>query len=367
MNSIKKIMLAVLFLSTVIISCSDDDGPKQPLVEYDNVAYIVDYGVYGKGDGEISTYHIDEGTMTQEGYKSANGVALASNIQSMAIYNDVAYLMSNAGDKIDILDATTLKALVNPVGDDIIKPRYFAATGDNAYISCWGEVNDWNVMANSYIAKMDLHSRTVTKIPVPGGAEGVIIANNKLYVGSTVSKKITVIDLSNNNRSFIAVSGVPQQFVADDRGNIWVSTVSKFSTPVPSDMVGLEVINPKTDKVIETVNFPGIGGDGWIDISSDKKTIYAMGAEAWPGTATTIYTVDVVSKVLNSSALITGENYYGFNVNPENGDIYVLISPDPTNNGKLEIYASNGAKLSEETTGPGPNHVVFYAIEKEKK
>ena len=89
-------------------------------------------------------------------------------------------------------------------------------------------------MANSYIAKMDLESQTISKILVPGGAEGVIVSNNKLFIGSTVSKKITVIDLSDNSVSFIEVSGVPQQFVEDDDGNIWVSIVSKFSTPVPS-------------------------------------------------------------------------------------------------------------------------------------
>ena len=363
MKSIKKIILTVLLLPTVFVSCSSDDDP-QDKKEYNKVAYIVNYGVYGKGDGEISTYDTEKETISQNSYYAANSIDFSSNIQSMYVYNDVAYLMSNAGDKIDVLDAVTLKALGNPVSDDIIKPRYFAATGNTAYISCWGEVNDWSVMANSYIAKMDLSAKTISKIPVPGGAEGVIIVNNKLFIGSTVSKKITVIDLSNNNMSFIAVSGVPQQFVADGSGNIWVSTVSKFSTPVPSDMIGLEVINPKTNKVIGEVNFSGMGSNGLISISSDKKTIYALGAEAWPGTATTIYAVDVASRTIGSGALITGEEFNGLNVNPDNNDIYVLGSHDATSPGKLSIYLSNGVLLSEEVTGLAPKHIVFYDIEK---
>jgi len=363
MNSIKKIILSVLFLSTVFISCSDDDTPKPPVKEYDKVAYIVNYGGYGKGNGEISTYDTEKKTIVQNSYNAANGVDFTSNIQSMAIYNDVAYLMSNAGDKIDILDAETLKALGNPVSDDIIKPRYFTADGNTAYISCWGEVYDWNIMANSYIAKMDLSSKTITKILIPGGTEGVIVVNNKLFIGSTVSKKITVIDLSDNSMSFIAVSGVPQQFVEDGDGNIWVSTVSKFSTPVPTDLVGLEVINPKTNKVTATVNFPGIGSNGFISISSDKKNIYAIGGESWGGT-TSIFTIDVAGKTISSDALITGENFNGLGVNPENNDIYILVSPDTSNPGKLKIYASNGTLLSETETGLAPQQVVFYAIEK---
>jgi hypothetical protein len=363
MNSIKKSILTVLFLSTVFISCSDDDGPKQPVVEYDHVAYIVNYGGYGKGNGEISIYDTEKKTIAQNSYKAANNVDFTSNIQSMAIHDDVAYLMSNAGDKIDILDAATLKALGNPVSNDILKPRYFTASGRFAYISCWGKVDDWNVMANSYIAKMNLESQTISKIPVPGGAEGVIVANNKLYIGSTVTKIITVINLSDNSLSFIAVSGVPQQFVEDGDGNIWVSIVSKFSTPVPSDMIGLEMINPKTNKVTASVNFPGIGSNGFISISSDKKNIYAIGGESWGG-PTSIFAVGVAAKTIGSDVLITGENFNGLSVNPENNDIYVLVSPDTSNPGKLKIYSSNGVLLSETETGLAPQQVVFYAIEK---
>ena len=365
MNSIKKIILSVLFLSTIFISCSDDDEPKQPVIEYDNVAYIVNYGGYNAGNGEISIYNTDDKTITQDGYKAANGVSLASNIQSMSIHDDVAYLMSNAGDKIDILDATTLKALGNPISTDITKPRYFTASKRFGYISCWGKVDDWNVMANSYIAKMDLESNTITKLDLPGGPEGVIVSDNKLYVASSINNEVTVINLTNFEiTKTITVSAVPQQFVIDDSGNIWVSMVSKYSTPFPGNKLGFAIINPKNDTVIEEVNFPGIGSEGWIAISPDKKTIYAMGADAWPGTATTIYTIDVANKTLGASALISGEKYYGFNVSPENGDIYVLIAPDTSAPGTLEIYGSNGTLLSTEVTGPGPNHVVYYAIEK---
>ena len=366
MNSIKKIILSVVLLSALFVSCSDDDDPKQPIIEYDKVAYIVNFGNYGGGNGEISIYNIDKESMIQKGYESSNGVPLASNIQSMSIYDDVAYLMSNAGDKIDILDAATLKAISNPISDGITKPRYLAASGKYAYVSCWGEVNDWSVMGNSYIAKIELETnKIVGNLDLSGGPEGVIISDNKLYVASSINNEVTVI----NTTTFeviktITVSAVPQQFVKDDLGNLWVSVVSKYSTPFPTDKLGFVIINPKNDTVVDEVNFPDIGSEGWIAISPDKKTVYGLGAESWPGTATTIYSVEVASKSLSSEALITGESYYGFNVNPDNGDVYVLISPDPTTSGTLEIYAANGTKLSDEATGSGPNQVVYYAIEK---
>jgi len=378
MNSIKKIILSVVILSTFFISCSSDDGPVQPKVEYDSVAYIVNYGGYGAGNGEISIYNMENETMTQDAYKAANGTPLASNIQSMTIHDDVAYLMSNAGDKIDILNAATLKAISNPLGEGITKPRYMAASGKYGYISCWGEVDDFAIIANSYIAKIELESnKLVNKIMLPGGPEGLYIKNNKLYIASTAKNIVTVMDLGSDTTKDINVSAIPQQFVEDGNGNLWVSLVSKYSVPFPEDKLGFAIINTNSDQVIENINFPGIGADGWIAISPDNKTVYALGggnwveepvgSGNWVQLPAGIFTVDVDSKTLNDDALIEGEKLYGFDVNPENGDIYLLIAPDTSSPGTLEIYASNGEKLATKTTGPGPNHVVYYKIEKEIK
>jgi len=364
MNSIKKIILSVLFLSTVFVSCSDDDGPINPVVEYDRVAYIVNYGGYGKSNGEISTYDIEKETINQDSYKVANAVDFTSNIESISIHEDVVYLMSNAGDKIDILDAKTLKAIDNPISEDITKPRHFVAEGNMAYISCWGNVDDWNVVANSYIAKIDLTTREITKIALPGAPEGLIIVNNKLYTGLCTTNKVAVIDLSTDAISFIEVPAVPQQFVIDHNGTIWVSLVSKYSTPFTEDKLGVAAINPATDEVVSEVNFPKMGSNGFIHISSNKETIYALGAEAWPGTTTSIYTIDVDAKVLSSDAVLSGENFNGFNLNPENNDIYLLIRPNSKEAGTLKVYTSNAVLLSEKETGISPKHVVFYAIEK---
>ncbi len=364
MKSIKNIILPLVFLATIFISCSDDDHDEPEKKEYDKIAYIVNYGNYGDGSGEVSTYDIASDMISQNSYKTANSTDFTSNIESMSVYNDIAYLMSNAGDKIDILDAATLEALGNPVSTDITKPRYFAATGNTAYISCWGEVNDWSVIANSYIAKMDLTTRSITKIPLPRAPEGVIIKDNKLYAALSTTNKVAVIDLSSEAISYIEVSAVPQQFVEDGNGNIWVSLVSKYSTPFPEDKLGLAIINPITNTVSGEVKFSQMGGNGLIQISSDKKTIYAMGAEAWPGTATTIYTVDVDNKSLSSTALISGEKFNGFNVSPDDNNIYIVLSPGATEAGSLNIHDPKGFLLSEQETGLSPKHVVFYEIEK---
>ncbi|NOU16963.1 MAG: hypothetical protein HOO91_05330 [Bacteroidales bacterium] len=351
------IALGALFLA----SCEKNED-KDTKSNATNIAYIVNYGSYSGSKSEISIYNMEDQTITHNAYKTANSIDFNSNIQSMVIYNDIAYLMSNDGDKIDIVDAETLLETINPISTNIIKPRYFAATGNTAYVSCWGNVDDWSTIPNSYIAKINLTTKTVTKIPLPGGPEGVIIVNNKLYAGLTTTNKVAVVDLTTEAISYIQVSAVPQQFVQDANNSIWVSLTSQYSSPFPAESLGLAVINPQTNTVTNKIDFTGIGSSGYIHQSSDKKTIYVMGSEPWPGTTTTIYTVNTVDKTLSSTALISGENFYGFNVNPENDNIYVLISPNATTNGTLKVYDKLGILLDEETTGISPQCVVFYNI-----
>lgn len=362
MKKIRNFMFFVAVTATVFVSCTKDDEDDLSK-EYSKVAYIVNYGNYSGSKSEISIYDTDSSSITHDAYKAANSVDFTSNIESMSIHEDIAYFMSNNGDKIDIVDAKTLVASVNPISTDITKPRYFAAEGNTAYISCWGDVNDWSVMANSYIAKIDLSTKAVTKIALPGGPEGVIITGDKLYAALITTKKIAVIDLLSNDISYINTLAIPYHFVIDEDGYLWASMVSTYTVPVGLDSVGLTQIDPATNRVLANVNFSSIGSNGFIHISSDKKTVYVFGKEAWPGTASTIYSVDVTSHTLSNSALISGEKFNGFGVNPENDNIYVLISPGATEKGSLKIYNSEGSLLDEEETGVCPKHVVFYNIE----
>jgi len=361
MKQIKFLLLAAILPLFLLNSCNKDDD-NNGSSNATKVAYIVNYGSYSGSKGDISTYDINTKTISQDSYKNANALAFNSNIQSMSIYNDLAYLMSNNGDKIDIIDAKTLKQTINPISTNIVKPRYFAATGNTAYVSCWGDVSDWMALPESYIAKIDLATKAVTKIALPGGPEGVLIYNNKLYAALSAINKVAVIDLTSNAISYIQVQAVPQHFVIDANNTIWVSLVSKYSTPFTAEKLGLAQINPTNNTVISTVKFTGMGADGYIHISGDKKTIYAMGSEDYPGTASTIFKLDIATKTLSGTALISGENFYGFNVNPETDQVYVLVSPDATKNGLLKIYDKTGLKMDEKATGISPAHVVFYDI-----
>lgn len=366
MKQLKFSLLIIVAITMGLVSCKKDEKEAAPLpkveVKQAKVAYIVNYGNYGGTQSEISIYYTDSSKIKNNAYKTANGIDFTSNIQSIGIKDSIAYFMSNNGDKINIVSAKTLQEKVNPISLDITKPRYFVASGNYAYVSCWGAVSDWTLMPESYIAKINLTSKAVTKIAIEGGTEGLYIKNNKLYIGLTARKKVAIMDLNSNAISYLPVSGIPQHFVEDNTGNLWVSLVSTYSVLCSPDSIGMAVINPQTDKVIASVNYAGISDMGQIGISKEKNKIFVLGKQEWPGTASYIYTVDVVSRQLGSSALISGESFNGFNINPDNNDIYVLISPSATSNGTLKVYNSTATLKDTKETGIAPQQVVFYNI-----
>ena len=364
MRKLNKIVALAIIAATFFASCKKDEPTEiTPVNTGKNIAYVVNYGTWPGSNSEISIYDIENKSIVHDNYKKANDIVFASNIQSMAIYNDIAYLMSNDGDKIDIVSAKTLKASTNPISTDIVKPRFFVANGNTAYISCWGNA-DWNLMNDSYIAKIDLTTKSVTKIALPGGPEGLAIANNKLYAALNYRDSIAVINLTSDAVSYIVTPAVSSYFLKDNSENLYVSFVSTYADPSANSGIGY--INTSTDAVISNTLLDGISSNygSIMHFNSDKSKIYIIAAA---------YDINWVLKggiqVFNTStksyetALV--ENLEGINgvaVNPLNNNIYILLAPSATTNGTMKIYNTSGAIVDEQETGISPAQVLFYKV-----
>jgi DNA-binding beta-propeller fold protein YncE len=71
-----------------------------------------------------------------------------------------------------------------------------------------------------------------------------------------------------------------------------------------------------------------------------------------------IYQIDAGNPSIATEPLIPG-NFYGLDVNPEDGNVYVFESSF-TGNGSMKIFSPSGTKLSEAMVGIGPNGAVFH-------
>jgi hypothetical protein len=366
-NKNLNLLVALVTILCIFSSCEKDNSePDKKISKSKADAYVVNYGTMSGSKSTIQKYDTEKDTLYDKAYEDANGVAVNSNIQHMAVYNGKAYMASNDGDKIDIVDANTLEATVNPVSTDITIPRYIVFSGGMAYVSCWGSNPDYNVMPNSYIAVLDLEANSVDhKINMPGGCEGLAVANNKLYVALNYTDSIGVVDLSTEDVSYIETPAVTSYFLKDEQDNLYVSLISTYSDPTNTE--GLGYINTSTDALVDTFKISGVsaGYTSMMAFNATQDTIFVI-ASSWvdDGTGNWIQTgkieiFDVASQQFSTTPFIAADGINAVSVDPNTNEVHCLFNPAATQNGKMEIRSSSGGLKATLETGISPNRVVF--------
>lgn len=358
----KKInLLLVLFALTIglFTSCEKEDSNNEIKIVLDGNAIVANEGSFGNANGQISIFNGEDGTISNDAYKTINGDYINANLQSINLHEGNLYCLTAGADALHILDATNkLKAEVDPITEGFVTPRYFIANGDIAYVSCYGE-NYYPNYENSYIAVVDLKERKVTaKIEREGGFEGMAIVGNKLYAASINTKEVAVFNITTNEYiKSIALEGNGRFLIKTPDNNLWVS----HSSYVSNDEKGLSHINTTEDKVDISANIPTMGAGGFIAADNEVNNIYVLGKEAYPGTKSYIIKVDGKNGNITSEPVIQSESFYGFNYNKYTNRFYVLIAPDYTNAGYLNVYDATGKELyTNVTTGVCPRQVIFY-------
>ncbi len=347
----------LLLALAVFTSCTKDD-PEIIESEAVKSAYIINYGNFGSGGASITKYDSENDLIFNNYFETQNdGFELLSNIQYAGLYNDSIYLVGNSNDQLIVLD-TLFKQTRNGISEDLANPRYFVGNGDCLYISCLGETPNWTTMPDSYIAVFDTKSgKVINTIDVPGGPEGLAIANQKLYVALNYVQKIAVIDLTDHSLNYIETPAVSSYFIKDKDENLYVSFVRSLSSET-----GLGYINTTSDKLDNTYLFDGISTSygSILSANADFSKIYVL-ASAYDedfNLSGSVQSFDVATGIFSS--LITDiAGPTGVVTNPFDNNIYVLCAESVTEGGLLKIYAEDGVFKKEYNTGISPTMAVF--------
>lgn len=353
----------ILFAFWALIGCNsneiDDPFPSE-LVEG---CYIVNYGSYGKGGASISRYDYHNDVVTNFYNETQNGGnELLSNIQYAYAFNDSIYLIGNSSDQLITLNPF-LRQTRNSVSEQLANPRFCVASGDYLYISCLGANPDWSKFPGSYIAKFNIKSNKVEKtISLPGGPEGMEVANGKLFVALNYKDSVGIIDLKSEVVSYISTPAVTSYFVKDKSENLYVTLVSTYNNF--STESGIGYINTKTSKLESTYKLENVSSNygSVIQANDDFSKIYVITAAYdanWNLTGA-VTEFNVASKVFNTKNLVEGiSGISGITVNPYDDNIYVFSAPTVTGAGKMDIYSSTGSLLKSHAVGASPIAAFF--------
>jgi len=355
---------ALLFLALSVLSSCDKEETTDPYPS--NLVkgcYVVNYGNFGKAGASISKYDYSTGTLNNSYFQWQNsGLEMLSNIQFAYYFNDQVFMMGNSPDQIITVDPLFVQTK-NGVTEKIAKPRACVASGDYLYVSCWGEKPDWSEMPDTYIAKYNMKTRMVEKtIPLPGGPEGLEIANGKLYAALNFKAAIGVVNLSNDAVTYIETPAVSSYFLKDKSGNLYVSQISTYSDFSAS--TGLGYINTTTDKLTANYKLDNVSTEyaSIMAMNSDQSKIYVVSSayDANWNLSGAVNVFDVATKSFSSESLIKNiSGPKGLTVNPEDGNIYLFTAESVTSAGLMKIYKPSGEFVKQEAVGASPTMALF--------
>ena len=357
MKKMMKLLPAFLAIAVLFASCSNDDNDELSLSEQAKGAYVVNAGFYSNDAASITKYD-DEGNVTEYfDQLQNNGAVMTSAPQDVYELGNKLFVAGNTPDRILVYNPLWIGQ--DTITTNVARPRCFASQGDYLYVSCWGENPDWTDMPDTYILKYNMATGTSEKISLPGGPEGLAIANGKLYAALNYSHQIAVMNLSTEEFSYIATEAVSSSVVKDANNNIYVALLSSYSDV--STEIGLGIIDTSTDELtLYKLDAVSSNSASIVAISKDNSKVYVVAGTGYPIVGG-IQVFDTATKTFEETPLIsevTGIN--AVSVDPENGDVYVLISTGGLTKGEMKVYSADHTLKAEKTVGANPSEVIYF-------
>ena len=352
-----KHLFLLLSIAIFLNSCEDDQDccpMPEPEAEFESGVFVLNEGNFGSSNSSVSFINEDEQLNTASIFATINGAPLGDTAQSIELHEDLAVIVVNVSNKIEIVNRYTFQSL-GTIASNLSNPRYAEVIGDNLYVSNWGDGMDPN---DDFVAVFSLSDFSFQQsIPVAEGPEKLLENSGSLYVahkgGFSFNNIVSVINSATNEvAEEVEVGDLPNSMVANGN-DLWVLSSGKPSYADEETAGTLTRIDLTTNNVAESLEFPDSTihpdnlsiADNVTYLTINKSVYkYEMGGDL-PTVAE--FTLEDVSVL------------YGFEI--YENKIYVA-SPraDFTGNGELLIYDLNdGSLLDKYTTGINPNGIYF--------
>lgn len=352
----KKVVLLALLSPFFFASCNkDDDEIEAPLGAYDNGVLILNQGGFGHGDASLSYVSNDYVTFQNNIFSLVNpGKTLGDTGQDVGLYNDLAFVVLNYSNKIEVVNRYTM-AHVATIDGGLSNPRFIAFANGKGYVTNWGNGGS---ATDDYVAVINLSTYLVSsKIPVVEGPERILEYNNKVYVahqgGYGYGKTLSVINTDSNTvAATIEVGDVPNSLEVSN-GSLYV-VCGGLPSYASSETAGkLVKVNLANNTVSSAINFAAATHPSNLDIEG-SDVYYTVGSD--------IFKTNVNATTLPTTALFstTAQGVYGvYSFAVKNNAIYVGDAVDYSSNGKVYVYSITGTLNNNYTVGVIPAGFYF--------
>ena len=349
-----KLYLLLAACCLLLVRCRKDTPPTLPNQGSVNLAtskrlLICDEGNFGQSNAAVSIFSPLNNVVILSAFAAANpSYTLGDVVQSVSKIDGNYYLVVNNSGKIVVCNNNFMRITTI---DSLISPRYIQYVYN-------GKVYVSNLQLNNslpnYIQVVDISTNTIIKkIRLDGWAEGMQLANGKVYVCNQSKNFVYVINTQTDALTdSIYVGTTSACIVKDENNKLWVScnSDSTGSAHIPASLVR---INPANDSIEANISL------GTIDNSISRLCINGAGNTLYY-LMTNVYKMSITSTVRPSSPIITqgSHTFYGLCIDPDDESIYVSDALNYNSNGKLYHYQSNLNLLGTYTVGVIPGFMM---------
>ncbi len=346
----KSNILFFLFLTIVLttFSCKEKESPAP----YANSVIVTNEGNFGSSNGTITSYNRTTGVVGQAAFQSVNNFNLGDVVQSMTSFNDKSYICINQSAKVEVVNSETLETEGTIV--DVPNPRYFlGVSSSKAYVS------SWSFGAGSELSVIDLPSYEKNSVLITGWVEEMLLFDNKAYVTVSDTNEVLVVSTDQDIITGKFTTGFgPTSIVQGNNDQIYVLFSGKkiynpdFSLNLAASTAGgITQIDPASQSIVQEITFSDVASTpSKLRLSLDKtKLLYLYQGAVYSLEGTTI-----APYIANTS-----RNFYGLDVDPTNGDIYVSDALDFNQAGDVYRYNAAGDELATFKAGIIPGGFRF--------
>lgn len=340
---------------------ASEEGRSNNLSEqtgYLHGMFITSEGIYGNNNGSINYYNPETNELICGLFEQVNGNSPGDIVQCFAVIGEEGYIVVNNSDKIEVVNMRTFESIATI---EVDYPRYIVGANGKAYVSAGtteGKVHIINTESHSITGTID-----IGKYP-----ENIISSGNYVYVSNQGNSwadmpdsTVSVIDVSTDQKvKNVTVGQAPTNLVKDTNGDVWVMCTGA------SSIVKIDV----SDNSAETPIQIGDGTDWFprLAIGEDGTKLFFTYAYIVGYTTqdAKIFSLDISSEEINEIVNIYDKfsSYsmlYGFNVDPETNNIYILLDDMWTYSGEMFVYSLTGTELDfpDGNLGTYPAGITF--------